>query len=592
MTDQFSLSTLHDRLSMRLDRESGLQNLDEIVLKHGRIGGEPFSFEGHEFQRQIIRDTSNRIAVRKASQVGLSELQVQKMLAMAATMSHVRFILTLPTKDFAISFSKDRIDSALEQSPFYSGMTSASTNSAGQKKIGSCMVYVTGSFGANSAISIPAEVLIHDEVDFSNSTVLGKLNSRLRHATAIDKYGNRGTKIMFSTPTVSNFGIDLEFQKGDQQYYQVKCDSCGHWQIPGMEHFRVPGWKDCTSELTRNDAYHLSDDLHETTVHCEKCKKDLFSSLINPENRAWVPLYTADRPVRSYQVNPLDVPTFNTPGEIVRQLMEYPLRSDFFNFVLGLPYTDADNTFMTDDLHKMNVMKADYMTYLAGVVTATTVAGMDVGKVCHFVVGISVGKYLHVVNAEEIENSKNNPATPQILKRIEYYRCAQVCIDSGPDISLVNSLTSAREEVTAVVYVRELKGPKLFEVKQSEPVVNVDRTKSMSYMLAKHNSGEILYPRNEAVTGQIFDHLESTKKIRRQNADGTFTEMFTKTEKPDHYVHAMHYCLLAAEMAFGLGAGEARMFAPVEVGVVRLGSNTEAGIEQAERDRLRKLLVW
>ena len=138
------MSDLVSRLRMRLDRTSGMSNLDEVVLKYGHANGKRWSFDEHEFQTEIIKDTSSRIAVRKCSQVGLSEVMVQKLLAMAASLNHVRIIFTLPTKEMAIAFSKDRIDGAIDQSDFYSGMVQAAANSASQKKIGSCVVYVSG----------------------------------------------------------------------------------------------------------------------------------------------------------------------------------------------------------------------------------------------------------------------------------------------------------------------------------------------------------------------------------------------------------------------------------------------------------------
>ena len=131
------LLALSDRLRMRFDRESGMTALDETVLKYGYVQGNRFSFHEHEFQRQIIKDTSSRISIRKCSQVGLSEVMVQKLLAMASSMRHVRIIFTLPTKEMASSFSKDRIDGAIEQSDFYGSLTTAGTNSSSQKKIGS-----------------------------------------------------------------------------------------------------------------------------------------------------------------------------------------------------------------------------------------------------------------------------------------------------------------------------------------------------------------------------------------------------------------------------------------------------------------------
>lgn len=72
--------------------------------------------------------------MRKCSQVGLSELMVQKVLAMCATMQHTRIIFTLPTRDMAMPFSKDRFDGAIDQSDFYSGLVERASNSASQKR--------------------------------------------------------------------------------------------------------------------------------------------------------------------------------------------------------------------------------------------------------------------------------------------------------------------------------------------------------------------------------------------------------------------------------------------------------------------------
>lgn len=580
------MSDVVARLRMRLDREAGMRQLDETVLKYGHANGQPWSFKDHEFQREIIRDTSSRISVRKCSQVGLSEIMVQKLLAMAASLRHVRIIFTLPTKEMATSFSRDRVDGAIDQSDFYSGLVEKANNSAAQKKIGSCMVYLTGTFGSNSAISIPAEVVICDELDFSNHVVIGKLNSRLRHAQIVDENGNRGLRYYFSTPTVDGFGIDAEFQKGSQKYYQVKCKCCNHWQVPTFnQSFRVKGFDDAMEKFSREDAHHLVDTLDQTKMHCEKCDADLFPSLIDPDHREWVAIHPG-RGDQSYQVSPWDLPHYNTPNAVVKQVADYPLKSDFYNFVLGIPFSDATNSFITDDLYKMTVRTVDPIGYLAGLVTQHTVMGMDVGKICHLTVAISMGKKIHIVWAEKIKNTRDLPAAPEVIKRFDYFKCAFMCVDSGPDITLVNTLVQQRE-IKAVVYVRNINGPKFFEEKSNEPVINVDRTKSLTFMLDKHNSQDIQYPKNDAITNEIFEHLKTTKKIRRQNTDGTITEMFQATSSVDHWVHSIHYAMIAAEVKFGLGYVGVGIHAPVSVTPVTVGKT-----HKEEVDMFSKYMVW
>ena len=576
-----------DRLRMRLDRESGMGNLSAIAEKYSFIDGKPFSFASHEFQKQIIDDTSSRISVRKCSQVGLTELMIQKTLALCATLKFTRIIFTLPTATMAASFSKDRIDGAVDQSPFYSGLVERANNSASQKKIGSNTLYISGSYSANAAISIPAELVIADELDHSNPVVIGKLNSRLRHASRVDEFGNRGMRFYFSTPTVSGFGIDAEFQKGTQQFYQVKCKCCNHWQIPMFDtHFRIPNYNGDMKTFSRSDAYELVDDLDDTTVHCEKCDADLLPSLIDPDSRQWVANFPG-RSESSYNVSPLDVPTFNTPPAIVKQIMDYPLKSDFANFVLGLPYSDSNNSFITDDIFKMAVRTVDPIMYLAGLVTQNTVIGVDTGRECYLTIGIPMGRQLHICYTETIHNTRETPGAGEIIKRFDYFRCAFGVVDSMPDISLANELTRMRDFVAAV-YVRDIKGAKFFEVKPNEPVVNIARTKALTFVLDRHNSRDIRYPKNDAMTDQIFTHMATTHKVRKQNLDGSFDESFMASSTLDHALHSLAYTVVAAEHKFGLGVNGSSILAPVSISRVQLGSANK----KPDADKYKHLMIW
>jgi len=565
---------------MQLNREEGLRELDKVVLKYGRVNGKPYSFKDHEFQQEIIKDTRARIDVQKCSQVGLSEVMVQKTIAMGATMKHIRIIFTLPTRDMAMPFSKDRFDTAIDSSDFYSGLVHKASNSASQKKIGTCTLYITGSFGANSAISVPAEVVISDEVDFSNEVVLGKLNSRLRHASMVDEMGNRGMRMRFSTPTVDEYGVNKGFLAGNQLHYMVKCLGCRQWVLPDFDHdFIVPGFDDSIVRFTKDDVNDRRFRIQDAYIKCPCCGKDLQQALLDPERRQWV----AKRPDvwdHSYQVFPWDVPKYNTPPAIIKQMGDYPLRSDFYNFVIGLPYNDAENNFTATDEHRKRVSDVDLWIFGQWAVTCQTIGGMDVGKTCHFVVKAKVGRHWHVVWAEKIRNTRESPATGQVLERYDYFRMAMLCIDAGPDITLVNSLVGARLGIRAVVYVNKVSGILPIDEKADGMVVNADRTKTLSLLLNKHNAGEIHYPMREEITKEIFEHLKTTKKIRAKGPDGEMVERFIKTSDTDHWVHALNYANVAALLVEDLGLS-AVISAPPSVGKVKLGSN--AGAKPATR---------
>ncbi|QBJ04573.1 terminase large subunit [Pseudomonas phage Lana] len=543
MSDQGTVSA---RFRMQLNREEGMKALDKVILQHGFVEGEPFSFLDHEFQIDIVNDTAQRIDVRKCSQVGLTEMMAQKTLAIMAVQKNIRIMFSQPTKEMAGKFSKDRIDGAIAQSDFYAGLVKAGSDAAGMKKLGQNMLYIIGTYGANSAISVPAEMIISDEIDFSNEAVLGKLNSRIRHAKTVDAKGQRGYRYRFSTPTVDGFGIDVGFLAGDQRYYMCKCRHCATWVVPDyLQDLILPGWDKPLLDFSKDNLDDERIDVDSAWIKCPKCANDLWSSLIDPTRRQWV-AKKPDNFNHSYQVYPWDVPKYNTPSGIIRQYEGYPLKSDFFNFVIGLPFSDAENSFTVTDDHRKKTCDLDLWIFGQIMKNARTVGGMDIGKTCHLTVKVKVPFGWHVVWMEKITNTKADPAVPKVLARFDFYRMRKLCIDAGPDITLVNNLVSARPgRIQAVVYT-VVPGFVPIHLKPDGDTINADRTKTLSLLLSQHNSGEVHYPAKDDLRIELFKHLATTKKIRERNALGDMVEKFIKTDKQDHWVHSLNYCNIAA----------------------------------------------
>lgn len=279
----------------------------------------------------------------------------------------------------------------------------------------------------------------------------------------------------------------------------------------------------------------------------------------------------------SYQVYPWDAPKYNPPGTIIRQLGDYPLISDFYNFVIGIPYSDAENTFNTEQSYRDRVADVRMWDFPGTLLPpgATLVAGMDVGKICHFSLGLLVGRELHVVYTEKILNTRSSPATSRVMELVGHFKPRKVCIDAGPDISLVNYLVSNCQQLSAVVYVRAIKGLLPYEVKGDGEVINADRTKMLKELLARHNTGEIHYPSRDDVKEEIFKHLATTKKIRDRSSDGDTVERFVKTSSEDHWVHSLNYMQLAA-MLVGYSSTKASVVGVLPgIRKVRVGSATK-----------------
>ena len=580
-------SGVAERLRMRLNREEGLKNLSQVVLDHAYVEGKKFSFKDHEYQIEIMNDTRQRIGVRKCSQVGLSELMIQKTLAVMTVMPNIRIIFTLPTKEMANEFSKDRFDGAIMASDHYTAMVKAGDNSAGYKRIADSSLYIRGTFGAKAAISIPAEMLMSDELDFSNEAVIGKLNSRIRHAQTEDEHGNRGYRYRFSTPTVHGFGIDLDFNAGDQRYYMCKCERCETWVLPDFAtDLVVPGFDDKMINFGREHLHSDKIDITTAWMKCPCCGKDLWPSLMQPERRSWV----AKRPDvwdHSYQVAPWDVPKYNTPPAVMKQVADYPLKSDFYNFVIGLPHSDNENTFNTEQTHKDRFCTVALWIYMNHVLTASTVGGMDVGKTLHLTVKTRVSGGWHVIWMEKIRNTPEDPAIQKVIDRYDFYRMQKLCIDAGPDISLVNALVMAREGIKAVVYVQMNRSVVPVEEKNCGTVINADRTKTLKLLLEAHNSGNLWYPYKDELKEELYQHLKTTKKIREKNSQDEWVERFVKSDDNDHWVHSLNYANIAG-LVCDMLIGDVAYHAPPGVGTVKVGSKAPEKPESTESHTVLK----
>lgn len=566
MSEQFSM--MRERLKAGLNPDTGLDNLDEIVEKYGRIAGRPFTYDGHEFQREIIKSTASRIYVRKSSQQGLTEACVQKVLALCAVLKHKRLIFTMPTAGMAAAVSKDRISGLIEQSDYYRGLVLKANDSASQKRIGTNTLYIGGTFGSKTAISVPAEYLINDEVDHSDPVVLGQMSSRLRHATK-DAQGFSGNRIMFSTPTVGGFGIDDYFNRGTQKFWAVKCSGCNSWEVPDFfEDFIVPGMDKPLVEMDRSDTRNPLYRLPDSWIKCPGCGTNLWNDLKDPTRRTWVAKYP-DRWEESYHINAWDSPDYNPPASIIQQLGEYSNFSDFANQVLGLPFTSADNSFMTDNDHRDRVAVRDLWIYQQCVVKSTTVIGLDVGKVCHLVVLMVSGDMEHVVWAEALPNTIAHPATEEVVKRFEFFNCVKLVTDAGPDITLVNQLVDSKPlgQISACQYVRSVPGLDMIAESDEGRIIKAERTSTLADTMKKHNSGKINYP--VKLIDDIFAHMSTLKKIAKRDVSGDSVERFESTNGEDHYAHALNYARIA-KMSMGNFSQTVRVNMPPTVGRLKL----------------------
>lgn len=576
------LATLHGQVHGATDF-SQLSTWLEQNTKHPLRPKEQWTFAEHEYQIDILNSTEHEEFYQKCSQVGASELFVRMKLAMMGISEALTIIYVLPTRTFALRFAKGRIDPVIDKSPALKALLNKEVNSSEMKQFGDCFLYITGSFGQSAAISIPAQVLFWDEVDFCNQKNLTTFRSRMGHSKEDDLWFVRG----FSTPTVFDYGINLYFRKGSQAYYCVW--SPGARDFVAIEFFRdlvIPGFDRPTSEWDKEF-------LTDPTVKIDRCffrcpvsgQPIPWENFLDPAKRRWIHTFP-DRKVKSRQISPFDVAHVNSPARTLRAVEEYEVKGDWVNFKVGVPHEDASSSFMVDKgvwtdgeqltaplshaeldgLIRSLGLEQDlpgFMEWLQTqpVIANTCALGMDVGKTCWFTVNhVETANQRNVIYAERASYQVGN-----ILYRFMYlfhtYGCLAGVTDAGPDVTLAQSIVRALPGVAYACEYETTKAGQLqrIQFKDREGIVSVKRTRTFDKLVSDFNTQRQTFAKIQEQEAFKL-HLRAVKRISEMVDEGEKGDRERSkwiSTDADHFAHSLLYSNVAADLVYSLDGFEA-----------------------------------
>jgi hypothetical protein len=524
------------RVADRLNSGQIIKDLPTWICRNTRLRGEPFSFKDHEFQIEIARDQTQELDVMKCSQVGLTELQVRLILGYLSISAQKTAIYVMPHSKMAIKFTKGRIDTIIDSSATLTNLIKTGTNSAELKQLGDSLLYVAGAESESAGISVPADALIFDEYDFCNQRVIGQYSSRVRHAMA------HMIKRRFSTPTVSNFGIARNYEAGSKKRYFVKCRSCNQEQAPDFRRqVTIPGFDKDFLEFDRDDLNNPHYNIAGAYLRCDRCGKSLDASLAITSLRRWVAEFP-HRPSASYAVKPFDLISHNSTASVIRQIKDYTTEQDYWNFVQGEPH-DTDENKINDTVVEScctGEYQEDGNNYYIG---------LDVGKVCHYIVGKKINGKKTVVGLGKLRIT-DGPLTEQAIKVFKRYGFIRGVIDSMPDISIPAALQDEFGHMFAhpAVYVKGKKQEvEWFKLLDETGFVNLSRTKCIDSLVQSVNRRKWIFPRIPEMK-EVRKHLQQMVRIERPDDEGEITATWVKSTDHDHYFHALIYLNAAMEM--------------------------------------------
>lgn len=522
----------------------GHETICEFITTHTYLRGVPFSFDGHEYQERILRDKSQEIVIKKPAQIGISEISARLALAKSVLVNGWSTIYTLPSATAAQNFMKTRVDPIIASSPYLKELVSSDNDNSGVKQFGDSFLYLRGAQVDRQAISVPADLLITDEIDNSSQDVVTLYESRLQHS----KYA---MKVKLSTPTIPDFGIDLLFKESRRHYNFVKCQCCGHWFFPDYyEHVRIPDFTRDLDTIVKADFRKREFRWQEAYVACPHCGKP---ADLGPANREWVNENPEDNFVAAgYQCSPFDAPTIVKTSAIVKSSTEYKRQQDFRNQRLGEAMEDKEASF---DLEELN--RAIISTYPGG--GFSYVMGLDMGLTCWATIGaVLPDSTLIIVHTEAIPLVNVRERRKELARQ---YRVRMTVVDSVPYTETVYSMQQEDSNLFASVYV-EGKNVELYHIKERDQdpdkakegirQVNIHRNRGFDYVMLELRTGRILKVSDD--NDEVWtDQLRDQKRLKEYRQEEVVM-VWKKTKGNDHLHHSLLYMVIASKL-LGVSAG-------------------------------------
>lgn len=289
-------------------------------------------------------------AVMKGVQIGMSEAGFNWV---GYTIHHnpAPMLYVLPSLDLVKKFSKTRIDPMIEASAalrerIAPARARDSGNTINQKDFAGGFFIFTGANSEAGLRGLPVAKLVLDEVDGYPDSAEDSGDPVTLAMDRTNAFLARRKVFLLSTPLLKeNSRIDVAFRQGDQRYYNVRCEACGHEQPITWASIK---WEkdEEGNPLPETAAFECQGHDPETGEVCgRRHGEHRKGALLAEENGArWVPTAKPSRPnYRSYHLSALYSPWY-TWEEAVRRFLsdkDDPAKlQTFTNNVLGEAWED------------------------------------------------------------------------------------------------------------------------------------------------------------------------------------------------------------------------------------------------------------
>ena len=529
------LRRLYDQANARYSTDSSAMTNADWLRENTTLNKKPFSFDRYPFQEAIVNDMHPNLSCIKCSQVGLTEIQIRKFLAVLRRNVALKSIFTLPNEKMFKRVSTTRIRPILDNDiAFTLQGEEKSVRNRELVQIGHSWGYLTGCTEGD-ATSIDADILFHDEVDLSPQAMLALFQSRLQ---------NSDWKVTqsFSTPTFVDYGIDSTYKLSDMREYFIKCSHCNAWEIPEFtpEFIKVPGLSPDVNELTKLEPEEIiALDVMEAEVVCKHCRKPY--DLADASLREWVARKPEITAFRGYKVRPFSASRI-APSYMFTQLAKYKQKDferGFHNTVMGDPYTNENARISLDLIRRAFTGQSDLPDIDA---SAPVYLGADIGQIIHLTLGTPTPEGLHVFWFETLSEKNYISRVKEIMDK---YNVVQGANDRYPYEPLVNDVRDMTDRVIMPAEYTRSDNIKFREDEEGvESHVQCNRTKAIDVVASAFRKRQIYL----SGYGAVKDVLEKQLRNMVRNEEPEQEAKWVKLDEDDHFFHSLAYLFLAYRM--------------------------------------------
>lgn len=553
------LRRLHNALFNSYD----LQDVVKYLVEKTYLNGDRFSFKDHEFQEDILSDISQIVNVQKCAQVGMSEAMARYSLAICRIMPYFNVILTMPSAGDASNFAQTRLDPIINNSPDLREMMDAQLNNSEVKSIGTGLLYMRGTRGTTAALSVPADMLIHDELDRSDPHTIGQYQSRIKHSKwkLVRKFG---------TPTVEGLGIAAEMAVSRKKRHMCKCEHCNNQFVPSYhDHVHIPGFDGEKNEINKNNLPDIR--WAEAKLLCPRCGR---APSLQFDRREWV-VENSDSNLEAvgYYVTPFSVPNVVTVASLVKESTKYGSFSEFVNQALGETASDKNEQLTKEDVvlcgQEFSLMSSDLHHM-----------GIDVGQLCHITIGRLTGKddeeQLMLVHRETCLVNDLKKRRRELKRQ---YRVLMCVTDIQPETVLVAEMQKEDPNLLGGMYQRSPKAP-IYSVKKVTealkegkiPInrVDIQKNQHMDTLMKMIKARRLIWSKKgDRSDDQFVDHCADMK--RKQELDkasgGIFWDWQKSIQAQDHFWHSLGYLYAACRLAPTASTAQPFVSHPIVMGI-------------------------